>query len=110
MHQDVKRIDILNSRMAYVAQGTQGDPIVFVHVMPTSSFLWRKVVPVMADIGRCYAPDLIGMGQSDKSDIAYTTEEHIAYFKAIKALFEEYHVGDARLGVGDWLQLRSRSS
>jgi pimeloyl-ACP methyl ester carboxylesterase len=48
-----------------------GDPIVFLHGNPTSSFLWRKVIPGLTAEGRCLAPDLIGMGQSGKPDIGY---------------------------------------
>ena len=50
--------------MAYVEVG-EGDPIVFLHGNPTSSYLWRNVIPHLADRGRCIAPDLIGMGDSD---------------------------------------------
>ena len=50
--------------MAYVEQGT-GDPVVFLHGNPTSSYLWRDVIPHVAPLGRCIAPDLIGMGDSD---------------------------------------------
>ena len=56
---------IRGRRMTYVDVG-QGDPIVFLHGNPTSSFLWREVIPHVADLGRCIAPDLIGMGHSDK--------------------------------------------
>lgn len=52
-------------RMAYVEMG-EGDPIVFLHGNPTSSHLWRNIMPLLADQGRCLAPDLIGMGDSDK--------------------------------------------
>ncbi|MGD8861044.1 MAG: haloalkane dehalogenase [Myxococcales bacterium] len=51
--------------MTYVDVG-QGDPIVFLHGNPTSSHLWREIIPHVADLGRCIAPDLIGMGHSDK--------------------------------------------
>jgi haloalkane dehalogenase len=51
--------------MTYVEVG-DGDPIVFVHGNPTSSYLWRKVLAGVADVGRCLAVDLIGMGHSDK--------------------------------------------
>ncbi|MFO8102390.1 MAG: haloalkane dehalogenase [Dehalococcoidia bacterium] len=60
-----KRADVLNLKMAYVEAGT-GDPIVFLHGNPTSSYLWRNVIPHVEDLGRCIAPDLIGMGDSDK--------------------------------------------
>jgi haloalkane dehalogenase len=50
--------------MACVERGT-GDPIVFLHGNPTSSYLWRNVIPHLESLGRCIAPDLIGMGESD---------------------------------------------
>jgi len=60
-----KKIDILGSDMAYVEVGS-GDPIVFLHGNPTSSYLWRNVIPHVEGLGRCIAPDLIGQGDSDK--------------------------------------------
>ena len=60
-----KRLPVLGSRMAYVEVG-DGDPSVFLHGNPTSSYLWRNVIPHLADRGRCIAPDLVGMGDSDK--------------------------------------------
>ncbi len=56
---------IHGKRMAYVETGT-GDPIVFLHGNPTSSYLWRNIIPHLENQGRCIAPDLIGMGDSDK--------------------------------------------
>lgn len=56
---------IHGSRMAYIDEG-QGDPIVFLHGNPTSSYLWRNVMPHLSGRGRLIAPDLIGMGDSDK--------------------------------------------
>jgi haloalkane dehalogenase len=60
-----QRRKVLDREMAYVEVG-QGDPIVFLHGNPTSSFLWRNVIPHLEPFGRCIAPDLIGMGDSDK--------------------------------------------
>lgn len=60
-------IEIHGKRMAYVEMG-EGDPIVFQHGNPTSSYLWRNIMPHLADQGRCIAVDLIGMGDSDKLD------------------------------------------
>jgi len=60
-----QRRRILGSEMAYVDVG-QGDPIVLLHGNPTSSYLWRNVLPHLQPLGRCIAPDLIGMGDSDK--------------------------------------------
>ena len=54
-------------RMAWTETGS-GDPIVFLHGNPASSFLWRNVIPHASGMGRCIAPDLIGMGASDKLD------------------------------------------
>jgi haloalkane dehalogenase len=62
---DKRRLAVLGKHMACVDFGA-GDPIVFLHGNPTSSYLWRNVMPHLADQGRCIAPDLIGMGDSDK--------------------------------------------
>ena len=58
-------IDVNGRRMAYVEMG-EGPPIVFQHGNPTSSYLWRNIMPKLAPLGRCIAVDLIGMGDSDK--------------------------------------------
>ena len=60
-------VEVLGKRMAYVELG-RGDPVVFLHGNPTSSYLWRNVMPHVAPLGRCIALDLIGMGDSDKLD------------------------------------------
>ena len=77
-----KHADVLGKRMAYTEAG-EGDPIVFLHGNPTSSFLWRKVIPPVTGSGRCLAPDLIGMGDSDKLDDSgpgsYRFVEHRRY-------------------------------
>ena len=80
-----KQIDVLGKRMAYVELGS-GDPIVFQHGNPTSSYLWRNIIPRLADQGRCIALDLIGMGDSEKLDPAgpgsYRFSDHQRYFEA----------------------------
>jgi haloalkane dehalogenase len=53
--------------MAYHEIG-EGDSVVFLHGNPTSSYLWRNIIPHVAKNARCIAPDLIGMGDSDKLD------------------------------------------
>jgi len=73
-------VDVHGSKMHYVEQG-QGNPILLLHGIPTSSFVWRNVIPHLATLGRCIAPDLIGFGKSDKPDIAYTVFEHINYIQ-----------------------------
>jgi haloalkane dehalogenase len=76
----------LGRRMAYVETGT-GDPIVFLHGNPTSSYLWRNVIPHLEPLGRCIAPDLIGMGDSDKLEASgpdrYRFVEHREYLDAL---------------------------
>jgi haloalkane dehalogenase len=81
-----KRIPVLGSTMAYVETGS-GDPIVLLHGNPTSSYLWRNVIPPLEKLGRCIAPDLIGMGDSDKLEPSgpdrYTFVEHRRYLDAL---------------------------
>ena len=73
---------MLDSEMTYVETGS-GDPIVFLHGNPTSSYLWRNVIPYVAQLGRCLAPDLIGMGRSGKSPkAAYRFVDHARYLDA----------------------------
>ncbi|OUS72964.1 haloalkane dehalogenase [Paenibacillus sp. MY03] len=80
-----KRQRVLGLEMAYVDEGS-GDPIVFLHGNPTSSYLWREIIPYAQNFGRCIAPDLIGMGDSEKipqsgSD-SYTFVENRRYLDA----------------------------
>ncbi len=87
-----KQATILGHRMSYVEEGS-GDPIVFLHGNPTSSYLWRNIMPHLTDLGRCMAPDLIGMGDSDKlapsGPEAYRFVEHRQY---LDALFEHLDI------------------
>lgn len=77
---------IKGSKIHYIEDGS-GDPIVFLHGMPTSSYLWRNIIPALSDKAYCIAPDLIGMGQSDKPQIDYTIFDHIKYMEGfIEAL------------------------
>jgi haloalkane dehalogenase len=89
--------------MAYVEQGS-GAPIVFLHGNPTSSFLWRSVLPELSSLGRCIAPDLIGMGDSDKlpadDPARYTFVRHREF---LDALLDALGVtGEVTLVVHDW--------
>ena len=81
-----QKIEVLGKQMAYAEMG-EGDPIVFLHGNPTSSYLWRNIMPAVAGLGRCLAPDLIGMGDSDKLDDSgpdrYTFAEHARYLDAL---------------------------
>lgn len=77
-----KRVAVLDSEMAYVDTGA-GDPIVFLHGNPTSSYLWRNIIPHCEKLGRCLAPDLIGMGNSGKNPAgSYRFVDHARYLDA----------------------------
>ena len=99
-----KRYETVNGkRMAYVESGT-GDPIVFLHGNPTSSYLWRNVIPYCEGSGRCIAPDLIGMGDSEKLENSgphtYQLKEHALY---LAKLLEQLGVtGAVVLVIHDW--------
>ncbi len=76
---DRLRVPVLDTEMAYVETG-DGDPIVFLHGNPTSSYLWRNVIPHLEERGRCLAPDLIGMGDSGKAPGgSYRFVDHARY-------------------------------
>jgi haloalkane dehalogenase len=81
-----QRASVLGQTMAYVEVG-EGDPIAFLHGNPTSSYLWRNVIPHLEGLGRCIAPDLIGMGDSAKlphsGPGSYTFVEHRRYLDAL---------------------------
>jgi haloalkane dehalogenase len=79
-----KRVSVLDSAMSYVEIGAgQGATVVFLHGNPTSSYLWRNVIPHVSPIARCLAPDLIGMGASGKNPAGrYTFADHARYLDA----------------------------
>ena len=80
------KLSVLNSEMAYREAGSRDAPVaLFLHGNPTSSFIWRKILPLVAPVARCIAPDLIGFGQSGKPDIAYRFEDHARYLDAFIA-------------------------
>lgn len=83
---DKKFCEVNGYQMAYVETGS-GDPIVFLHGNPTSSYLWRNIVPGLQSRGRCIAPDLIGMGDSDKLNNSgvdsYRFEEHAEFLDGL---------------------------
>ncbi|MFP3981050.1 MAG: haloalkane dehalogenase [Desulfobacterales bacterium] len=84
-----KTIDVRGYSMAYVDEG-QGDPIVFLHGNPTSAYLWRNVIPHVKPHGRCIAPDLIGMGDSDKlTDSGPDSYRFVEHRRFMDAFLEE---------------------
>ncbi len=97
------RIAVNGRSMAYVEMG-EGRPIVFLHGNPTSSYLWRNVMPQVAHLGRCIAPDLIGMGDSDKlpdpGPDTYTFATHRTF---VDGLLAELGIDrDVILVIHDW--------
>ena len=83
-----KYIDVLGKQIAYVEMG-EGDPIIFQHGNPTSSYLWRNIMPQLKSLGRCIAMDLIGMGDSEKledeGNMTYSYAVHKKYFDGFLA-------------------------
>jgi len=93
-------VEILDSSMAYVDTGT-GTPVVFLHGNPTSSYLWRNVIPHVEPLARCLAPDLIGMGDSGQNPSGlYRFVDHARY---LDAWFEKLDPDEkVTLVVHDW--------
>ena len=76
-----KYVELLDSRMHYVEEGS-GDPVLFIHGNPSSSYLWRNIIPYVSPHGRAIAVDLIGMGQSGRPDMDYRFVDHARYLEA----------------------------
>ena len=75
-------LNVLGEKMHYIEAG-QGDPMVFVHGIPSWCYTWRNVIPHLEAHAHCIAPDLIGLGRSAKPSIDYTLFDHIRYFDAL---------------------------
>ncbi len=93
-----KYVDVFGSKMHYIEEG-EGDPIVFLHGIPTSSYLWRNVIPHLSKSARCIAVDLIGMGKSEKPDLEYSIFEHIKY---VEAFIESLKLKNVTLVLHAW--------
>jgi haloalkane dehalogenase len=98
-----QRKRILGHEMAYVEVG-DGDPIVLLHGNPTSSYLWRNVMPHLQQLGRCIAPDLIGMGDSNKlPDSGSGSYRFVEHRRHLDALLEALNVCErVTLVIHDW--------
>lgn len=98
-----QKIQVMGYNMAYVDEG-EGPPIVLLHGNPTSSYLWRNVIPHLTSLGRCIAPDLIGMGDSDKLENSgpdsYRFAEHRQFLNGF--LSELGIRGDVVFVIHDW--------
>lgn len=99
----MKRAKVLGRTLAWVEEGT-GDPVVFLHGNPTSSYLWRNILPQLVPHGRCIAPDLLGMGESGKLPNSgpqkYRFDDHYRY---LAALLDKLELGSrVTLVLHDW--------
>lgn len=93
-------VDVLGSRMHYIESGPpDAEPVLFLHGNPTSSYLWRNIIPDVARRARCIAPDLIGLGKSDKPDLAYRFEDQVRY---VDAFIEAMGLRRLTLVIHDW--------
>ena len=95
-----RRVQVIDTEIAYVDTG-KGDPIIFLHGNPTSSYLWRNIIPHLERAGRCIAPDLVGMGDSGKAPSgSYRFVDHARY---LDAWFEAVvPTGKVTFVVHDW--------
>ncbi len=89
---------VLGSNMHYVEEG-EGDPFLLPHGNPTSSYLWRNIIPHLSGLGRVVVPDLIGMGRSDKPDIPYRFKDHARY---LEGFIEALGLRNITLVIHDW--------
>src|SRR5205085_2843574 len=94
-----RRVAVLGTEISYIDTG-KGAPVVFLHGNPTSSYVWRNVIPHVSPLARCLAPDLVGMGQSGKApDGSYRLFDHQRY---VDAWFDALRLEDVVLVVHDW--------
>lgn len=91
-------IEVHGSKIHYVDEGA-GEPILFLHGNPTSSYLWRNIIPHVTSAARCIAPDLIGMGKSDKLDLEYRFFDHVKY---VEGFIEKMGLRNITLVIHDW--------
>ncbi len=93
-----KFVEIGGSRIAYIEEGS-GPVVLFIHGNPTSSYLWRNIIPYVSGNHRAIALDLIGMGASDKPDIDYSFQDHYRY---VEGFIEALELQDITLVLHDW--------
>lgn len=91
-------IQVHGSNMHYVDEGS-GDPILFLHGNPSSSYLWRNIIPYVTDSGRAVAPDLIGMGKSDKPALDYHFDDQ---YKYLTGFIDALSLTNITLVLHDW--------
>jgi haloalkane dehalogenase len=97
---ELPKVNVLDSTMAYREAGDRQAPVaLFLHGNPTSSYIWRKVLPVIAPFAHCIAPDLIGFGQSGKPAIEYRFADHVKY---LDAFLDHAGISSAFVIAQDW--------
>src|ERR1700689_2585626 len=94
------QIHVLDSTMAYREAGDREAPVaLFLHGNPTSSYIWRNILPLVAPVAHCIAPDLIGFGQSGKPGIEYRFADHARY---LDAFLDQLGISSAFIIAQDW--------
>jgi len=93
-----QHVDVLDATLHYVDVG-EGRPVLFLHGNPTSSYLWRNIIPHVVPIGRCIAVDLVGMGKSTKPQSPYRFFDHARY---LEAFIDALKLDDLVLVLHDW--------
>ncbi len=97
---ELPHIKVLDSTMTFREVGNSEAPVaLFLHGNPTSSYIWRNILPLVAPVAHCIAPDLIGFGQSGKPDIEYRFSDHVRYFDAF---LEQAGITSAFVIAQDW--------
>jgi len=97
---ELKKLAVLDSVMAYREAGSPNSPtVVFLHGNPTSSYIWRNIIPLVAPVGHCIAPDLIGFGQSGKPNIEYRFFDHVRY---LDGFLDNAGISSAYIVAQDW--------
>jgi haloalkane dehalogenase len=94
------QVNVLDSTIAYREAGDREAPVaLFLHGNPTSSYIWRNILPHVAPVAHCIAPDLIGFGQSGKPDIEYRFADHVRY---LDAFLNQAEITSAFVIAQDW--------
>jgi haloalkane dehalogenase len=97
---ELSQVNVLGSTMAYREAGNPDAPVaLFLHGNPTSSYIWRNILPAVATVAHCIAPDLIGFGQSGKPDIEYRFADHVRY---LDAFLDGAGISSAFVVAQDW--------
>ena len=96
----LSQVNVLGSTMAYREAGDPEAPVaLFLHGNPTSSYIWRNILPLVAPVAHCIAPDLIGFGQSGKPKIEYRFADHVRY---LDAFLDHAGISSAFVIAQDW--------